>query len=162
MGRPKKSAPPVEPEDESQDIAELEAQEPDEDQMPEGDERPKVSKTDAIRAALAEGAESPDDGTDFIRKRFGMEISKSHFSATKSQIKKKDAAAAPKGKRAPKAEKAPEQEPARVPTPRPKAAPVAQPEDTGAEMIEDLEAVKSLVKKLGAEQVRRIVGLFED
>lgn len=98
-----------------------------------------MSSTDAIRAALAEGAESPDDGTDFIRKRFGIEISKSHFSATKSQIKKKDAAAAPKGKRAPKAEKTPEQEPARIPA--------AQPADTGAEMIGDLEAVKSLVKK---------------
>ena len=29
-------------------------------------------------------------------------------------------------------------------------------------MIGDLEAVKSLVKKLGADQLRRIVGLFEE
>ena len=46
--------------------------------------------------------------------------------------------------------------------PRPKVAPAAQSADAGAGMIDDLEAVKSLVKKLGAEQVRRIVGLFED
>jgi hypothetical protein len=29
------------------------------------------------------------------------------------------------------------------------------------EMIDDLAAVKSLVQKLGAEQMRKIVGLFE-
>src|SRR4051794_4958362 len=100
MARGKKAPQHVEPEDESQSIAGLEAQEPDED------ERPKVSKTEAIRAALAEGAESPEDGTDFIRKRFGIEISKQHFSATKSHIKKKEgASAAPKGKTAPRAER---------------------------------------------------------
>lgn len=36
------------------------------------------------------------------------------------------------------------------------------PDDTGPDMLGDLEAVKSLVRKLGAEQVRRIVGLLED
>ena len=35
MGRPKKSAPPIEPGDESQDIAALEAQEPEEGEEPE-------------------------------------------------------------------------------------------------------------------------------
>ena len=47
----------------------------------------KMSKTDAIRAAMAEGIESPGDGVDFIRKRFGIEMSKQHFSATKSKLK---------------------------------------------------------------------------
>src|SRR3954469_25545467 len=95
MARAKKAPQHVEPEDESQSIAGLEAQEPGED------ERPKVSETDAIRAALAEGAESPEGGTDFIRKRFGIEISKSHFSGKKSQIKKKDTAASRRGRERP-------------------------------------------------------------
>jgi hypothetical protein len=46
-----------------------------------------MSKTNAIRAAMAEGIESPGDGVDFIRKRFGFEMSKQHFSATKSKLK---------------------------------------------------------------------------
>src|SRR3954468_1740459 len=100
--------------------------------------------------------ESPEDGTGFIQSRFGLETGKPHSSAAKSQIKKKDGAAAPKGKRAPRGEKAPASAPA------PRAAPAAQPAATGPDMIGDLEAVKSLVKKLGAEQVGRIVGPFED
>jgi hypothetical protein len=46
-----------------------------------------VSKVAAIRAALAAGKESPEDGTCFIRDRFGIEVGKTHFSATKSQFK---------------------------------------------------------------------------
>src|SRR4051794_8761329 len=58
----------------------------------------KMSKTDAIRAAMAEGFESPGDGVDFIRKRFGIEMSKGHFSATKSKLKSSsDAVGAMKG-----------------------------------------------------------------
>src|SRR4051812_41647119 len=52
----------------------------------------KVSKTDAIRAAMAEGIESPGEGVDFIRKRFGIEMSKGHFSATKSKLKSMEGA----------------------------------------------------------------------
>src|SRR3954470_15638168 len=53
----------------------------------EPDKSRKMSKTDAIRAAVAEGHESPADGVDFIKKRFGIELSKQHFSATKSKLK---------------------------------------------------------------------------
>ncbi|MBA3388952.1 MAG: hypothetical protein H0U02_06250 [Rubrobacter sp.] len=154
MARAKKATQHVEPEDESQDVTEPEEQ--DEAKAEPKGGKASISKTDAIRAALAEGMESPEDGTGFIKSRFGIEISKQHFSATKSQIKKKDGAAAPKRKRAARGEKAP------APAPAPQAAPTAQPATTGPDMIGDLEAVKSLVKKLGAEQVRRIVGLFED
>jgi len=159
MARAKRAPRHVEPEDESQDVAVPEEQEEAEDtaaRLKGG--KASISKTDAIRAALAEGMESPEDGTGFIKSRFGIEISKQHFSATKSQIKKKDGAEAPKGKRAPSGEKAK----APAPTPRPQVAPSTQQAATGPDMIGDLEAVKSLVKKLGAEQVRRIVGLFED
>jgi hypothetical protein len=36
--------------------------------------------------------------TDFIRKKFGIEMSKPHFNAVKSQFKKCDGGAKPKGK----------------------------------------------------------------
>src|SRR4051812_15556693 len=53
----------------------------------ESDTARKMSKTDAIRAAVAEGNGSPADGVDFIKRRFGIELSKQHFSATKSKLK---------------------------------------------------------------------------
>jgi hypothetical protein len=90
MARPKAKAAPrfVEPEDESQDPEDrqrLEAEEPETSGR-------RMSKTDAIRAAMAEGIESPGDGVDFIRKRFGLEMSKQHFSATKSKLKSAEGA----------------------------------------------------------------------
>jgi hypothetical protein len=36
--------------------------------------------------------------TDFIREKFGIEMSKPHFSAVKSQLKKREGGAKPKGK----------------------------------------------------------------
>src|SRR3954447_12957838 len=89
MARPKAKAAPrfVEPEDESQDPEDqqrLEAEEPDEEPEATGK---RMSKTDAIRAAMAEGIESPGDGVDFIKRRFGLEMSRQHFSATRSKLK---------------------------------------------------------------------------
>src|SRR3954453_2459135 len=63
----------------------------------------KMSKTDAIRAAMAEGIESPGDGVDFIRRRFGLEMSKQHFSATKSKLKSAEDTKKSAPKAAPKA-----------------------------------------------------------
>jgi hypothetical protein len=68
-----------------------------------------VSKAEAIRRALAEGLESPEEGTDFIRKTFGSEVSRQHFSATKSQIKSKEGSKQFKGKPGRKPKEAPSQ-----------------------------------------------------
>lgn len=147
----------VEPEDESQEERDaLEATEPDADE-------PKMSKVDAIRAALAAGKESPDEGTTYIRDRFGLEISKTHWSATKSQLKKKEGAGGgtPKGKRAAKGGQTPAATPGTKPEPK-RSARTETPTAPSPDMIGDLEAVKALVKKLGGEQVKRIVDLFED
>jgi hypothetical protein len=62
----------------------------------------------AARDAIAQKIESLDDAVAFIKQRFGIEMSKPHFSAFKSQIKKREAAggsAAPKARqgRKPKA-----------------------------------------------------------
>ncbi len=64
MARPKAKAAPrfVEPEAEYQDPEDqrrLEAEEPESSGK-------RMSKTDAIRAAMAEGIESPGDGVDFV------------------------------------------------------------------------------------------------
>jgi hypothetical protein len=49
--------------------------------------------------------DSPEDGVAFIKSHFGLEVSKQHFSATKSQIKSKEGGKQSKGKpgRKPKA-----------------------------------------------------------
>jgi len=61
----------VEPEDERQDI---EAQEAVEAQEPEADGGKSMTKTEAIRRALAAGFDGPQEGTAYIRKEFGIEI----------------------------------------------------------------------------------------
>jgi hypothetical protein len=97
MARKTKVRQTIEPEDESQEAQEPEAEEP-ETPREAAAGRPAMSKVDAVRAALAEGVESPEEGTEFIRKRFGIEIGRQHFSATKSQLKKREGGGAPKGK----------------------------------------------------------------
>lgn len=154
----------LEPEDESQDIEALEATEPDEDEEDDDADQPKMSKVDAIRAALAAGKESPDEGTSYVRDHFGLEISKTHWSATKSQLKRKEGLGTTKAARTPRAAKQdPAPEPAPTPAPRAKAAPAAQQAPAlESGMISDLAAVKALVKRLGAQQVKDIADLFED
>src|SRR4051794_14592936 len=94
MGRRKQTAPvPVEPEDESQDsLEDDDDQEDQDDQEKPGTSRPDgtIKKADAVRQALASGFDSPGDGVDFIRRQFGIEMQKTHFSAVKSQLKKRE------------------------------------------------------------------------
>ncbi len=64
-----------------------------------------ISQSEAARQALAAGLKSPEEATEFLRKKFGIEMSKSHFSAVKSQLKKREGGEKPKGRsgRKPKA-----------------------------------------------------------
>jgi hypothetical protein len=124
-----KTRRPIEPKDESQEAPEPDAPEP-ETPREAATGRPTMSKVDAVKAALAEGVESPEDGVAFIQKRFGIEIGRQHFSATKSQLKRREGGGAPKGKRAPKRRQ--------VAEPAPQTAPPAQPTATGeTDMIDD-------------------------
>ena len=92
--------------------------------------------------------EGPDDDRGII---FGIEMSKPHFSAVKSQLKKREGGgAAPKGR----------------PGRKPKAAvegylapPKVVPTGEG-DLLEALEAMKPLVARLGVEKVKRIVDLL--
>jgi hypothetical protein len=98
-----------------------------------------VKKVDAVRAALAEGIDSPDEAVDFIKRRFGIDLPKPQFSSYKSQLKAKGAANAPG-------------------TGKP---PTATTAGTEGDVVDDLEVLKRLVAKFGADKVRRMVGLFE-
>lgn len=162
----KKSAKPtprhVEPEDENQDNEEQEAVEATEPK----DEAPQarrgrgpvangtISKVEAVRRALAAGKQSPEEGVSYIEEKFGIGMDRQHFSSVKSQLKKKEGSGeAPEGRldRKPREAAAPMESRAAAP----QTAPVA------GDMVDDLAAVKHLVQKLGADQVRKIVGLFE-
>ena len=102
-----------------------------------------ISKTEAIRRALAEGYESPEAGTDYILKTFGLEIGRQHFSSTKSQLKSKE------GKKKPGR--------------KPRAVVegyLAPPSSGGPELLDAIEAMKPLVANLGPDQVKRIVDLL--
>jgi hypothetical protein len=111
-----------------------------------------ISKSEAARQAIAAGLDSPEEATNFIRKQFGIEMSKAHFSAVKSQVKAKAAEGtpAPKGKpgRKPKAASGD----VTLPT-KPRAA-------GETALIESLETLKPLIAHYGATKVKRLVDLL--
>ena len=125
---------------------------------PEGNEgaHGKITKSEAVRRALADGVDQPADGVAYIRDNFGLEISPTHFSAVKSTEGKKGEAA-PKGKpgRKPKAA-APVQavEGYLAPPPKPRAV------DEETDLLAAMEAMKPLVAALGADKVKRIADLL--
>ncbi len=118
----------------------------------------KMSKTDAIRAAVAEGIESPGDGVDFIRTRFGIEMSKGHFSATKSKLKSAEAAGASKGgarKSAPTGASKRKPEPVED-----YQTPPEQPAGRDGNLLDALEQMKPLIAQYGPDHVKRMVDLL--
>jgi hypothetical protein len=104
---------------------------------PKGDGSGKPTKTDMVNAALAElGADAkPLAIQEFVKSKFNKELSTTLISNYKSVGKRKGGKAGGKRRGRP-----------------PRAA-------SGALHIEDLEAVRSLVKKLGPDNVVRLVGV---
>jgi hypothetical protein len=111
-----------------------------------------ITKVEAVRRALAAGFEMPQEGTAYIRSEFGIELAPQHFSATKSQLKKRSLGKSPKAKpgRRPKALV----EGYLAPPPKKRLPP------DGSELLDAMEAMKPLVASLGKEQVKRIVDLI--
>ncbi|HEX4611053.1 MAG TPA: hypothetical protein VH092_22875 [Urbifossiella sp.] len=114
----------------------------------------KVSKADAVRAALADGVDTPDEGVAYILKKFGIEMGKPMWSSYRSQEKarlaKKAAGGAP-GRRGR--------------TPRVDSAPVGAPFPVPAlngsiGLAGSVGAIKELVDHLGVDQVVSIAKLF--
>jgi hypothetical protein len=113
----------------------------------------KMSKTDAIRAAMAQGIESPGDGVDFIRRRFGLEMSKQHFSATKSKLKSAEDMK----------ESAPQAAPKAATKPQPVGnyqTPPEQPAGRDANLLDALDQMKPLIAQYGPDHVKRMVDLL--
>ena len=79
MGRPKKQEQPPEPEDISQE-------EPETSDFHSEGGKPR-SQADMVRAALAEGHESPSEAVQWIKRQFQFDMKTTSFSATKAQIK---------------------------------------------------------------------------
>ncbi len=124
----------------------------------EPDTSRKMSKTDAIRAAVAEGHESPGDGVDFIRTRFGIEMSKGHFSATKSKLKSAESVgASTSGAR----KSAPAAASKRKPEPvGDYQTPPEQPAGREGNLLDALEQMKPLIAQYGPDHVKRMVDLL--
>jgi hypothetical protein len=112
-----------------------------------------VTKADAVRQALANGKEGPEEGTDYIRDEFGIEMTRQMFSSYKAQEKARDAkqgASAPKGR--------PGRKPASV-AQLDQVVKTIQP-TMGSGVVGDLAAIKHLVERLGVEEVKQIADLF--
>jgi hypothetical protein len=104
--------------------------------------RANMSKADAIRAALRAGIESPTAASQYIRNRFGIEVSRTHFSAFKCNERKAENPETPgavKGYLA--------------------SPPNLEPIDD-RDLLIALEMMKPLVASLGPDKVKRIVDLL--
>ena len=84
---------PNEPEEESLEIADSDVDEADDDGPGAGSGpitgRP-MSKASAAREAIRHGIESPQEASAYIMQQFGIEMAPQHFSAVKSQLRKKE------------------------------------------------------------------------
>jgi hypothetical protein len=116
-----------------------------------GNPSPAVSKADMVRAALADGMETPTDGLGFIKSKYGVDFPRPMWSSYKAQLR------AQEQKKALKRGK---------PGRKPKAAVegyIAPPKievKGDGDLIDALEAMKPLVASLGAEKVKRLVDLL--
>lgn len=165
MARKKTAAPKhVEPEEESQEVPEQEpvftetaavyarGHEPVPKTLPAPE---SVSKAEAIRRVMADGIDNPSLGSQEIKKRFGIDVTPQHFSATKAQMKSREGSKKPKGRPGRKPKAASSQAVEGYLAPPPKPAPAG-----GSELLDAMEAMKPLVASLGKEQLHRIVDLL--
>lgn len=97
-----------------------------------GESTEKVSKADAVRACLAEGVTKPQDASEWIKAKYGIDIAPQVFSSYKSSLgKKAEGGSSAHGKQ------------------------------SGGVDMATLEEVKKLVDKVGAAQVKQLAGFFE-
>ena len=112
-----------------------------------------IKKAAAVREALAEGHGSPDAGTAYIKKTYGLEINPQHFSSIKSNYLKKLREGGGKPARAPRAHKA-------APAEGYLAPPARARTEASPDVLLALESVKGLIAEHGADKVKRLVDLL--
>lgn len=103
-----------------------------------------ITKSEAVRRALADGVVLPADGVAYIESHFGLKMGPTHFSAVKSNHPKKQGATKVRAKGGPKRADA-------GPRPTP-----AIPANGEADLLQALEAIKPLVASLGVDKVKRL------
>ncbi len=104
-----------------------------------------VSKAFAARAAIESGHENPQQAVAYIKRTFGIDMGAQHFSAVKSQLRKKEGA--PKGERV------------RKPLDGYLAPPKIVPTGEG-DLLDALSAMKPLIAQFGADKVKKMVDLL--
>ena len=106
-----------------------------------------ISKSEAVRRALAAGIDKPAEGVAFIKKEFGLELTSGQFSTVKFQEGKKKGRTPGKRGRKPAATSAP--------------GLVVNGRSAG-NPAELARAVKALVMAHGPEAVKGMVDVFAD
>ena len=111
-----------------------------------------MTKMEAVRQALAElGRDAkPLQLQAFVKERFGMDMTADHVSTYKGQILRKARKAGRAARAA--ADKSPEQA---APTP-----PVQTTRRAAGISLEDIEAVKDLVGRVGADGLKKLVDVL--
>jgi hypothetical protein len=157
MGRPKKSAPKhIEPEEESQEMPEEEPEVEEEGEPENGGK--SISKAAAVRDALEQGEDGPEDGVAYIKKIHGIEMTRQTFSSYKTQEKARQAK---KGASKGKPGRKPRQLAETSQTVDGYVAPPEKPKSAGEpDVLLALEGVKELVNQFGADKVKRMVDLI--
>ena len=105
----------------------------------------KITQRVAVQKALDEGNELPVDGVPYVKEKFGITLSNQAFSTIKSKI-------TTAGKKAKSTAKASVAVPA--------AARTTSPANGTIGVAGQVEAIKALCDKLGADQVISIAKLF--
>jgi hypothetical protein len=104
-----------------------------------------MSKTAAVKAAIAEGVDKPADGVSYVKEKFGVDITAQYFSIIKSQAKKV-------GKKAKRMSK---------PTSDALPSSSVKPSANGKHNVAtSLATIKKLVDELGVDQLKEIVELL--
>src|SRR5439155_2686025 len=117
-----------------------------------------MSKKEAVRRALAElGSDAkPSAMQPWIKQQFGIDMSTNHISASKGEIQSKSKKA---GKAKPAAKKLAAPKAAAKQVPKTPAGTQARQATPAGISLLDIEAVKSLVRRVGADQLRALVNL---
>jgi hypothetical protein len=105
--------------------------------------KPSVSKAEAVRAALADGVDGLDEMAAFIKTKFGFEISKPMLSSYKANEKKRVA-------------KADESS-------APKRGPALKVPASGREddILRTLETLKPLIASHGSDKLHRLIDVLK-
>ena len=124
----------------------------------EATQTPKLTKLEAVRRALADGAVQPAAGVEYVREKFGFEMSNQQFSSSKNLLKTRETKA---GSGKPPANgKAGQQKPKgeAAPVPRQETATNgAVSHDNGpADPVRLARLVKELVGQYGAGAVKEM------